>query len=194
MDSIRPRRTTAVVICTFNRADDCLATLQTLAADAEVAAELDAVYVVDQGSDTVESRDAFAAGRASARVRACATSGSRTWAVPAGSPAGSTRPSGDEQGADGVNLLLMDDDIRLEPDTVIRLRALADRADEPVLVGGQMLNLLHPDRLHVGAETAVLDILRAGLPVAGRPDGRRRHRGAAGRSASTRTTTPGGRA
>jgi galactofuranosylgalactofuranosylrhamnosyl-N-acetylglucosaminyl-diphospho-decaprenol beta-1,5/1,6-galactofuranosyltransferase len=67
--------------------------------------------------------------------------------------------------SDRVNLLLMDDDIRLEPDTVLRLRGLADRADEPVLVGGQMLNLLHPDRLHVGAETADLSILRAGLPV-----------------------------
>jgi galactofuranosylgalactofuranosylrhamnosyl-N-acetylglucosaminyl-diphospho-decaprenol beta-1,5/1,6-galactofuranosyltransferase len=66
---------------------------------------------------------------------------------------------------DRVNLLLMDDDIRLEPDTVLRLRALADRADRPILVGGQMLNLLHPERLHVGAETADLGILRAGRPA-----------------------------
>ena len=42
----RPRRATAVVICTFNRADDCLATLRTLASDPQVSGELGAVYVV----------------------------------------------------------------------------------------------------------------------------------------------------
>ena len=44
---------TSVVICTFNRADDCTKTLQSLAADDEALDVLDAVYVVDQGTDTV---------------------------------------------------------------------------------------------------------------------------------------------
>src|SRR6476469_5147359 len=52
-------RPTAVVICTFNRADDCTKTLQSLAADDEALDVLDAIYVVDQGTDTVESREAF---------------------------------------------------------------------------------------------------------------------------------------
>jgi galactofuranosylgalactofuranosylrhamnosyl-N-acetylglucosaminyl-diphospho-decaprenol beta-1,5/1,6-galactofuranosyltransferase len=67
--------------------------------------------------------------------------------------------------AEGTNLLLMDDDIRLEPDTVLRLRAMADRADETVIVGGQMLNLLHPATLYKGAETVDLSVLAGGLPV-----------------------------
>jgi galactofuranosylgalactofuranosylrhamnosyl-N-acetylglucosaminyl-diphospho-decaprenol beta-1,5/1,6-galactofuranosyltransferase len=160
--SIRPRRSTAVVICTFNRADDCVATLQTLASDAEVADELGAVYVVDQGNDTVDSRDAYAAvaerlGPTLRHIRQPNLGGA----------GGFTRGIYEALRNDGdpVNLLLMDDDIRLEPDTVVRMRALADRADEPILVGGQMLHLLHPDRLHVGAETVDLNILRAGLPV-----------------------------
>ncbi|MFP5371141.1 MAG: glycosyltransferase [Actinomycetes bacterium] len=163
VDAIRPRRSTAVVICTFNRADDCLATLQTLAADTEVAGELEAVYVVDQGTDTVDSRDAYAdvaerLGPALRHIRQPNLGGA----------GGFTRGIYEAIGKKGdapVNLLLMDDDIRLEPDTVVRMRALADRADEPILVGGQMLMLLHPDRLHVGAETVELNILRAGLPV-----------------------------
>ena len=163
VDSIRPRRSTAVVICTFNRADDCLATLQTLASDDEVAAELGAVYVVDQGTDTVESRDGFATvseqlGPVLHYVRQPNLGGA------GGFTRGIYEALRDDAGAP-VNLLLMDDDIRLEPDTVVRMRALADRADEPVIVGGQMLKLLHPDRLHVGAETVSLNILRAGLPV-----------------------------
>jgi galactofuranosylgalactofuranosylrhamnosyl-N-acetylglucosaminyl-diphospho-decaprenol beta-1,5/1,6-galactofuranosyltransferase len=159
----RARRETAVVICTFNRADDCLATLQTLASDPEVAGDLSAVYVVDQGTDTVESRDGFPV------VRAALGGALRYVRQPnLGGAGGFTRgiyeAVRDETG-DGINLLLMDDDVRAEPDTVLRLRAMADRADEPILVGGQMLYLLHPNRLHVGAETADLGILRAGRPV-----------------------------
>ena len=60
----------------------------------------------------------------------------------------------------------MDDDIRLEPDTVVRLRALADRADEPIIVGGQMLNLLHPrPAARRARRPPTCRILRAGLPV-----------------------------
>ncbi|RBY91896.1 glycosyltransferase family 2 protein [Blastococcus sp. TBT05-19] len=161
--ALKPRRATAVVICTYNRADDCLATLQTLAADRAVADELAAVYVVDQGTDTVESRPGFA------DVQAALGPVLRYVRQPnLGGAGGFTRGIYEavrNETVERVNLLLMDDDIRLEPDTVVRLRALADRADEPILVGGQMLNLLHPDRLHVGAEAANLAILRAGQPV-----------------------------
>jgi galactofuranosylgalactofuranosylrhamnosyl-N-acetylglucosaminyl-diphospho-decaprenol beta-1,5/1,6-galactofuranosyltransferase len=156
------RRSTAIVICTFNRADDCLATLSTLGSDDGVLSDVDAVYVVDQGTDTVESRPGFA------QVRERYGAVLRYVRQPnLGGAGGFTRGIYEAVGAtdEPVNLLLMDDDIRLEPDTVLRLRAMADRADEPILVGGQMLNLLHPDRLHVGAETADLRILRAGLPV-----------------------------
>jgi galactofuranosylgalactofuranosylrhamnosyl-N-acetylglucosaminyl-diphospho-decaprenol beta-1,5/1,6-galactofuranosyltransferase len=159
----RSRRPTAVVLCTYNRADDCLATLSTLASDPEVAAELTAVFVVDQGSDPVDSREGFPA------LRERLGSTLRYIRQPnLGGAGGFTRGIHEatrNETVDRVNVLLMDDDIQLEPDTVLRLRALADRADEPILVGGQMLNLLHPDRLHVGAETTDLGILRAGLPV-----------------------------
>ena len=159
----RPRRATAVVICTFNRADDCLATLQTLVSDLEVAGELSAVYVVDQGTDTVDSRDGFdgvcdALGPALHYIRQPNLGG-------AGGFTRGIYEAVRNETVERVNLLLMDDDIRLEPDTVVRLRAMADRADRPMLVGGQMLNLLHPHRLHVGAETADLARLRAGRPT-----------------------------
>jgi galactofuranosylgalactofuranosylrhamnosyl-N-acetylglucosaminyl-diphospho-decaprenol beta-1,5/1,6-galactofuranosyltransferase len=159
----RPRRATAVVICTFNRADDCLATLRTLASDPTVVEELSAIYVIDQGTETLDSRESFATlstafGAVLRYVRQPNLGG-------AGGFTRGIYEAVRNETVEGVNLLLMDDDIRLEPDTVVRLRALADRADEPILVGGQMLNLLHPTQLHVGAETTDLGILRAGLPV-----------------------------
>jgi galactofuranosylgalactofuranosylrhamnosyl-N-acetylglucosaminyl-diphospho-decaprenol beta-1,5/1,6-galactofuranosyltransferase len=159
----RPRRATAVVVCTYNRADDCLATLETLASDGQVSRELSAVYVVDQGSDTVDSRDGFAEVQ-----RALGPVLHYLRQPNLGGAGGFTRGIFEavrNETEEGTNLLLMDDDVRLEPDTVLRVRALADRADETVIVGGQMLNQLHPERLYVGAETADLSLLAGGLAV-----------------------------
>lgn len=71
----------------------------------------------------------------------------------------------DVQRADQANVLFMDDDILLEPDVVVRLTAFANRTVEPVIVGAQMLHLLHPDKLHVSAETARFTTIEPGLPV-----------------------------
>ena len=157
-------RATVVVICTFNRADDCIATLGALASDAQVLSTVDRVYVVDQGTDPVESRAAFPGlqetfGGALRYIRQPNLGGA----------GGFTRGMYDALGddPDDVDVLLMDDDIRLEPDTVLRLTALAGSTVAPTLVGGQMLKALHPNRLHVGAEQADLAVLRAGEPVKG---------------------------
>jgi galactofuranosylgalactofuranosylrhamnosyl-N-acetylglucosaminyl-diphospho-decaprenol beta-1,5/1,6-galactofuranosyltransferase len=57
----------------------------------------------------------------------------------------------------------MDDDILCEPETIARLNAFANRTVEPTIGGAQMLYLLHPNQLHVGAETADLGNLGAGI-------------------------------
>jgi len=159
------RRPTVIVICTFNRADDCLSTLRTLADDPEVLAGLETVYVIDQGTDTLDSRDAFA------EVQESLGGSLRYVRQPnLGGAGGFTRGIFEalrDEDAGRTNLLLMDDDIRLETDTVLRLQALADATVHPTVVGGQMLKALHPNRLHVGAEEADLSVLRAGAPVEG---------------------------
>jgi galactofuranosylgalactofuranosylrhamnosyl-N-acetylglucosaminyl-diphospho-decaprenol beta-1,5/1,6-galactofuranosyltransferase len=156
-------RTTAVVICTYNRADDCLRTLDTLSRDGTALAMVESVYVIDQGSDTVESRAGFAdvqhfLGGKLRYIRQANLGGA----------GGFTRGLFEVleiSQLDSPNIMLMDDDILLEPDTVVRLTTFANCTIDPVIVGGQMLYLLHPDQLHAGAEDTDLPILRAGLPV-----------------------------
>ncbi len=46
----------------------------------------------------------------------------------------------------------MDDDIRIEPDSILRALAMNRFAKTPTLVGGQMLNLQEPSHLHVMGE------------------------------------------
>lgn len=156
-------RPTALVMCTYNRADDCVGTLGVFTEDAEARLMVDAVYVVDQGEDTVESRPAFGA------IAAELGSSLHYRRQPnLGGAGGFTRglyEVAEVQDAGAANVLFMDDDILLEPDVVVRLTAFANRTVEPVIVGAQMLHLLHPEKLHVSAETARFTTVEPGLAV-----------------------------
>ncbi|MBB5854363.1 glycosyltransferase [Amycolatopsis umgeniensis] len=159
-EKIRP---TAVTICTMNRADDCLSNLQALAADVSSLETLDAIYVADQGTDRVESREGF--------EQVSKDLGDKLHYIKQpnlGGAGGFTRGLYEVAGhteTEHANVLFMDDDVLLEPDLVIRMTAFSNRTVNPVIVGGQMLNLLHPNQLHVGAEYARLNTLEPGQPV-----------------------------
>ena len=162
---IAPDRTrpTAVVICTFNQTDDCIHTLATLAQDADSLELVDAVYVVDQGTEIVEDHERFG------EVERCLGAKLRYRRQPnLGGAGGFTRglyEVTEVQHAEHANVLFMDDDILLEPDTVVRLTAFANRAVEPVIVGAQMLYQLHPNLVYGWAQAADLTTLEAGRPV-----------------------------
>ncbi|MEW1936594.1 glycosyltransferase [Dietzia maris] len=157
----RPARRAAVAICTFNRADDCAATVDSLASDPLVADLIDDLYVTDQGTDLVETRDPFR--------HAAEEFGDRLHYLRQpnlGGAGGFSRGLFEATAPDGpgpVDVLLMDDDVRVEPETVLRLFAFAAVTREPMLVGAQMLYLFNPDYLLVSAERTQLDELRGGL-------------------------------
>jgi galactofuranosylgalactofuranosylrhamnosyl-N-acetylglucosaminyl-diphospho-decaprenol beta-1,5/1,6-galactofuranosyltransferase len=159
-ERIRP---TAVTICTMNRADDCLGNLQALAGDLSSLETLDAIYVADQGTDRVDSREGFA--------QVAKDLGDKLHYIVQpnlGGAGGFTRGLYEVAGhteTEHANVLFMDDDVLLEPDLVIRMTAFSNRAANPIIVGGQMLNLLHPNQIHVGSEYARLNTLEPGQPV-----------------------------
>ena len=159
-EKIRP---TAVTICTMNRADDCLGNLRALADDIASLDTLDAIYVADQGTDRVDSRDGFAQVKADLGEKLHYITQPNL-----GGAGGFTRGLYEVAGhteTEHANVLFMDDDVLLEPDLIIRMTAFSNRAANPIIVGGQMLNLLHPHQLHVGAEYARLNSLEPGVPV-----------------------------
>ncbi|MDN5932313.1 MAG: glycosyltransferase, partial [Pseudonocardia sp.] len=163
----RPARMprTDVTICTFNRVDDCLNTLQALADDPRALATVGTVQVVDQGTDPLESRERFTA------VSAALGAQLRYVRQPnLGGAGGFTRGLFDATAgapSEHSDVLLMDDDVLLEPEILVRLTSFAASTTHPTIVGGQMLNLLHPTHLHIAAEYADPEILTVGLPVAG---------------------------
>jgi len=157
----RPARRAAVAICTFNRADDCAATVEALSSDPLVADLIDDLYVTDQGTDLVETREAFrlAAEEFGDRLHYLRQPN-------LGGAGGFSRGLFEATAPGGpgpVDVLLMDDDVRVEPETVLRLFAFAAVTREPMLVGAQMLYLFNPDYLLVSAERTDLAQLKGGL-------------------------------
>ena len=158
-DDAPARSGLAVAICTFNRADDCAATVAALAADPEVAALIDRVQVTDQGTDHVNGRAAF--------TEAAQTFGERMHYLRQanlGGAGGFSRGMYEATADPAIDhVLIMDDDVRVEPETVLRMAAFARHTAAPTLVGAQMLYLFNPDYLLASAEGVHLPRLQAGL-------------------------------
>lgn len=155
-------RLTGIVICTFNRPTDCVATLTALAADPAMLTVVDSIVVVDQGDRLIADEPGFEALLEGLGERL------RVVRQPnLGGAGGFTRGMletrerfGDRPG----DVLLMDDDIRLDPETVLRMTSFASLTVRPTLVGGQMLNLHHPSQLVAQGENTALDQFLAGVP------------------------------
>ncbi|WP_064257467.1 glycosyltransferase [Rhodococcus sp. D-6] len=158
VDSPSTIRPAAITICTFNRAADCAQTLAAIAADPVMVAGIDAVYVVDQGTDHVSEQRLF--------VEVAERLGEKLIYIRQpnlGGAGGFTRGMYEASAInEHANVILMDDDILCEPESVLRMNAFANVTSEPTLVGAQMLYLMNPRNLHVSAEEADLTKLKAG--------------------------------
>jgi galactofuranosylgalactofuranosylrhamnosyl-N-acetylglucosaminyl-diphospho-decaprenol beta-1,5/1,6-galactofuranosyltransferase len=161
----RPVPRTDIVICSYNRVEECLDTLQALVDDPGALALVGTVQVVDQGSDPLESRERFL------EVSAALGAQLRYTRQPnLGGAGGFTRGLFDATAGapeEQSDVFLMDDDVMLEPEIIVRLTAFAASTTKPSIVGGQMLNLLHPGYLHVAAERADSEKLINGLQIPG---------------------------
>ncbi|HZQ31091.1 MAG TPA: glycosyltransferase [Mycobacterium sp.] len=153
--TIRPA---AIAICTFNRADECAATIAAIAGDKGLLAGIDAVYVADQGTDAVATRPLFKDVAAQLGDKLVYLQQPNL-----GGAGGFTRGLYEVSSiADHANVILMDDDILCEPETVLRLNAFANLTPKPTIVGAQMLLLKDTRKLLAGAEQTQREKLRSG--------------------------------
>ncbi|HEX5405734.1 MAG TPA: glycosyltransferase [Pseudonocardiaceae bacterium] len=138
------RAAVAIAITTFNRPDDCVHALATIGEDPLVLDAVHTVIVSDQGSKQVSAADGF--GDAAQAL------GTRLRLIEQGNLGGSggfARGMYEAlTGTDCEQILLMDDDIVIEPDSILRALAFSRFAEHPMLVGGQMLNLQARSHLH----------------------------------------------
>ncbi|HZA11015.1 glycosyltransferase [Mycobacterium sp.] len=138
----------AVGIPTFNRPGDCVNALRTLTSDPLVDEVIGAVIVPDQGTRKLRDHPQFAEVAASLGDRLSVHDQPNL-----GGSGGYSRVMYEAlKNTDCQQILFMDDDIRIEPDSVLRALAMNRFAKTPTLVGGQMLNLQDPSHLHVMGE------------------------------------------
>ncbi|RJQ77414.1 glycosyltransferase family 2 protein [Pseudonocardiaceae bacterium YIM PH 21723] len=134
----------AIGICTYNRPDDCVAALAAVGEDPAVFGAIDSIVVADQGNKHVKDAEGFDEAKAAL--------GDKLRIEYQGNMGGS---GGFARGvyealtaSQADHILLMDDDIVVEPDSILRLLAMSRYATDRMLVGGQMLNLQARSHLH----------------------------------------------
>jgi galactofuranosylgalactofuranosylrhamnosyl-N-acetylglucosaminyl-diphospho-decaprenol beta-1,5/1,6-galactofuranosyltransferase len=138
----------AVGIPTFNRPADCVNALRTLTKDSLVDEVISAVIVPDQGTAKLRDHPDFAEVAAPLGDRLAIHDQPNL-----GGSGGYSRVMYEAlKNTDCQQILFMDDDIRIEPDSVLRALALNRFAKTPMLIGGQMLNLQEPSHLHIMGE------------------------------------------
>ncbi|GGM47775.1 galactofuranosyl transferase GlfT2 [Longimycelium tulufanense] len=151
-DQDLPEQKLSVGICTFNRPADCVTVLAALAEDPAVLDVVAKVFVVDQGNRRVRDQEGF-----NATARKLGTRLEVLEQENMGGSGGFTRAlyEGFEK-TDTEQIVLLDDDIRLEPESLLRANAFARSLAQPVIVGSQMLNLQARSRLHSMGEVVDL--------------------------------------
>ncbi|WP_084211151.1 glycosyltransferase [Pseudonocardia acaciae] len=142
------RANVAIGMTTFNRPTDCAGALAAIGEDPLVLDAIGAVFVADQGNNKVKDADGFA--------EAAEVLGDRLHIHDQPNLGGSGGFSRGMHEAltttDCDQILLMDDDIVIEPDSILRALAFSRFAEKPMLVGGQMLNLQARSHLHTMGE------------------------------------------
>ncbi len=139
----------SIGITTFNRPDFCVDQLVALGKEPEVLDVLDEIYVIDQGTQKVKDDERYA--------DAAAKLGPKLRLIEQGNLGGSGGFSRamDETVAkgDADYVLLLDDDVVVEPEGILRAVAFGDLAKHPTIVGGQMFSLYDRSVMHAYGET-----------------------------------------
>jgi galactofuranosylgalactofuranosylrhamnosyl-N-acetylglucosaminyl-diphospho-decaprenol beta-1,5/1,6-galactofuranosyltransferase len=138
----------SVGITTYNRVGSCLALLRQLGEDPGLREVLDRVYVVDQGEQRVSESPHFADA-----VRGLGDRLSVLEQANLGGSGGFARCQLETLRAGcSDHLVILDDDVVLETESLRRALVFAARCTVPTLVGAQMLSLPEPTRLYAMAE------------------------------------------
>jgi galactofuranosylgalactofuranosylrhamnosyl-N-acetylglucosaminyl-diphospho-decaprenol beta-1,5/1,6-galactofuranosyltransferase len=138
----------SIAITTLNRPVYLLEQLRILGDSPELVDLLDAVYVADQGSVKVREHPDYA--------DATKNLGEKLHVIEQGNIGGSggfARGMYETlQAGQSDYVLIADDDIRPEPEGILRAATFADLTRRPTIVGGHMFSMYDPSVLHAFAE------------------------------------------
>jgi len=145
-----PARTgkASIGITTYNKPDYCIWTLLNLAEADDVLELVDRIYVVDQGDQRVDQQPEYA------QVAAALGETLEILTQPnLGGSGGFARAMAETlRRPESGFVQLLDDDVRIEPESVRRSIVFGRFASVPTIVGAHMFDLLNRPKLHAWAE------------------------------------------
>jgi galactofuranosylgalactofuranosylrhamnosyl-N-acetylglucosaminyl-diphospho-decaprenol beta-1,5/1,6-galactofuranosyltransferase len=142
-----PKGQVTLEITTMNKPDFCLNNARILADNPDVLENVKEILIVDQGTQKVEDQEGFAAVRDALGGKLRIINQANL-----GGSGGFARGMFEavENGSDYA--LLLDDDIVVEPESIVRLLTFADHCRKPTIVGGHMFDLYNRSVLHTFGE------------------------------------------
>lgn len=140
-------------ITTYNKPEYCVETLAALVASPGLLAEVDCIFVVDQGTRLVSDQPGFAAlaeslGDQLRIIRQGNLGGS-------GGFARSMAETLDRP--ESAFVLLLDDDVTVEPESILRSLHFGRHSRRPTIVGGHMFDLFDRPVLHAFSEVVDME-------------------------------------
>jgi galactofuranosylgalactofuranosylrhamnosyl-N-acetylglucosaminyl-diphospho-decaprenol beta-1,5/1,6-galactofuranosyltransferase len=136
--------TLSIAVTTFNRPDYCVRLMETLAESPDLLAVLDRLLITDQGTQKVRDEEGFGAAAAALEGQFDVIEQDNL-----GGSGGFARGM-HETVKDGRSqyVMLLDDDVIVETEGVLRAVSFADFTRRPTIVGGHMFNLYERSVLH----------------------------------------------
>jgi galactofuranosylgalactofuranosylrhamnosyl-N-acetylglucosaminyl-diphospho-decaprenol beta-1,5/1,6-galactofuranosyltransferase len=137
-----------VSITTLNRGDYCTRLLKTIGDDKDVLAELERVQVIDQGTEKIADNEGYAAA-----VDALDGKLKVIEQANIGGSGGFSRGMLETiEAGDSGYVILLDDDVEIEPESIRRTITFANYCNQPTIVGGHMFDMYDKAHLHAFAE------------------------------------------
>lgn len=151
-DNGQPTGRLNIGVTTFNRADYCSRTIEAIAADPELRTILSEMIVVDQGNEKVQDVSDF--------DKIAADMGKQLRIINQSNLGGSGGFSRNMletvNGENAEYVLLLDDDVVVETEGILRSATFADFCRVPTIVGGHMFDMFDRSVLHAYAESVNL--------------------------------------
>ncbi|WAB81869.1 glycosyltransferase [Microcella daejeonensis] len=138
----------SISVTTLNRTAYCLALLQSIASDSDLVESVHEITVVDQGSQHLRDEAGFDEVQADLGDRLRVIEQRNV-----GGSGGFSRGMLEALQADGPeHVMLLDDDVVVDPEGVRRAHVFAALCRNPTIVGGHMFDMYDKTKLHAFAE------------------------------------------
>ena len=149
VESAAPRGTASIGITTLNRPKDVLDVLRQVIADDVVASRIDRIHVIDHGDQHVEDLPDFAAVQAACGAKLAPVTRQQNLGGSGGATRGMMATV--DEGLSDYHII-MDDDVQVDAEAILRMIEFADHCNKPTLVGSHFMSLLTPTKLHSWGE------------------------------------------